>query len=188
MRASVKRGGRANEDHFDLLPFITILMAVLGTLLLVTMSLAAISVGPGLGEGWVPTADDDNPSTKTAVLLEWDGTHVIAHWPDGKQTAKFVRRYRIRGKIYRRGEERPDGSAPLVEMDDEALGAWDEILSRLEHKKEDQYALFAVRPSGFGNFHTMTREIRSRGIDIGYEPIEQNRPVRLIRNKLRSQK
>jgi len=46
----------AEQDHFDLLPFIAIMMCLLGALLLVTMSMAAINIGAGAGagEGWVP--------------------------------------------------------------------------------------------------------------------------------------
>ena len=49
--------GSAEQDHFDPLPFIAIMMCLPGTLLLVTMSMAAIDVGAG--EGWVPTPDRD---------------------------------------------------------------------------------------------------------------------------------
>ena len=42
--------GSQQEDHFDLLPFIAILMCVLGTELLVTMSMAALSLGVGARE------------------------------------------------------------------------------------------------------------------------------------------
>ena len=38
-------------------PFIAIMMCLLGTLLLVTMSMAAINIGAGAGEGWVPAPD-----------------------------------------------------------------------------------------------------------------------------------
>ena len=40
----------AEQDHFDLLPFIAIMMCLPGTLLLVTMSMAAINIGAGAGE------------------------------------------------------------------------------------------------------------------------------------------
>ena len=41
---------RKSADHFDMLPFIAILMCTLGTLLLVTLSMAAVNLGPGAGE------------------------------------------------------------------------------------------------------------------------------------------
>lgn len=39
---------RESEDHFDLLPYIAILMCVMACLLLVTMGLASTSLGSGL--------------------------------------------------------------------------------------------------------------------------------------------
>ena len=65
-------------DHFDLLPFIAILMCVLATELLVTISMATISLGVGAAEGWIP-ARDPNHASKTPVLIEWDGKTAIIH-------------------------------------------------------------------------------------------------------------
>ncbi len=44
-----------DSDHFDLLPFISILMCVLGCLLLVTISMASLTMGLDAGEAWLPT-------------------------------------------------------------------------------------------------------------------------------------
>ena len=60
------------EDHFNLLPFIAILLCVLGTELLVTMSMATISLGVGAVEGWVQDKDPAH-ATKNPTLIEWDG-------------------------------------------------------------------------------------------------------------------
>jgi hypothetical protein len=46
----IKNGQSAEQDHFDLLPFIGIMMCLLGALLLVTMCMGAINIGAGAGD------------------------------------------------------------------------------------------------------------------------------------------
>jgi biopolymer transport protein ExbD len=74
-------------DHFDLLPFIAILMCVLATELLVTMSMATISLGVGAAEGWIPAKDPNHPS-KIPVLIEWDGETALVHRGRLRQTLR----------------------------------------------------------------------------------------------------
>ena len=79
---SLENAQPGEQDHFDLLPFIGIMMCLLGTLLLVTMCMAAINVGAGAREGWVPQPD---PDAKIPVLIEWDETNVVWHSESGLQ-------------------------------------------------------------------------------------------------------
>jgi len=151
-----RRRNGDNKDHFDLLPFIAILMCVLGSLLLVTISIAALSIGPGVGEGWVPTRDP-NKQTKTPVLIEWDGKIATIHQEGKKIQAQWV-------------ESNTDKT--LLNFIDE-----------LAAKSGTHYALFAVRPSGFHNFQMFADLFRTRQIDVGYEPIKQEKPVRLLKER-----
>lgn len=164
-----------DSDHFDLLPFIAILMCVLGCLLLVTMSVAALSIGPAVGEGWIPSGDS-MLSNKTPVLVEWDGTTATLHRESRKLRAKWSapppRLVTLLG----------GNSYQMITLTEEKdfhpeLRA---LLQDLSKNKSTQYALFAVRPSGFQNFFQFADEFRRREIDIGYEPIPQDKPVRLL--------
>jgi hypothetical protein len=166
-------------DHFDLLPFIAILMCVLGCLLLVTMSIAAISIGPGLGEGWIPGGDDhassggdDHASSKIPVLIEWDGKIAVAH-RDG-----------IRRELAWAPQEPStswDGSDAKVAGDQASTrAAFDAFVDEMARMRKTHYALFAVRPSGFNNFELLADEFRDKGITVGSEPIDQHKPVRLL--------
>ncbi|HXU18690.1 MAG TPA: hypothetical protein VN708_26515 [Terriglobales bacterium] len=149
-------------DHFDLLPFIAILMCLLGTLLLVTMSIAAINLGPGAGEGWIPTSDTKR-MTQTPVLLEWDGEQAIVHRSEKRQPIEMgtnLRTWFVRSGAF----ANPDMVTLSTEM---------------EQRRSSNYLLFAVRPSGFWNFQVLASRFRSNGIPIGYEPIQQTTPVRL---------
>lgn len=156
----------AEQDHFDLLPFIAVMMCLLGTLLLVTMSMAAINVGAGAGEGWVPEQD---PGAKIPVLIEWDGRYATWHSDQGVRQIDVG----ITGYPLPFGARRRQANAPEPET-------LDNLLDNLEARKLTHYALFAVRPRGFWNFRRFESRFQSRGIETGAEPVEEGKPVHLI--------
>lgn len=176
-----------DKDHFDLLPFIAILMCTLGCLLFVTLSVAALSIGPERGEGWIvarATAND-----KTPVLVEWDGTVAVLHrdghhlkvaWEGADAPPPVV------------GPDGPQGSPPVflpgtpgaaAEAGPSERLSFKEMMTWFYENRRTQYALFAVRPSGFGNFDDFADEFRDRGIKVGYEPIAQGRTVTLMKGE-----
>jgi hypothetical protein len=163
-------------DHFDLLPFIAILMCVLGCLLLVTVSMSAISMGIGAGEAWIPAAkDSDSPATKPKkpILVEWDGEHATFHLDEGRNKVAWQP---TKGEVL-------DGLKHLLSSDaQKGSKGFQSILDMLRARKETHYVLIAVRPSGFGDFRRFAAEFRNRGITIGYEPIDQARAVRLMQD------
>jgi hypothetical protein len=157
-------GQRQSTDHFDLLPYIAILMCTLGTLLLLTLSMTAINLGPNARIGIIPTFDTNAPS-KIPVLIEWDGLQVIVHHEGRKE-------------IIEPGQ-------PQLTFEDGALkfsetGALKVVMSDLRARTNTHYALFAVRPSGFSNFISLRARFDREDISIGYEPFEQARPVELL--------
>lgn len=164
------RTASTSEDRFDLLPFIAIMLCLLGCLLFVTMSTAALSLGPAAGEGWLPVTAAGG-ATKQPVLLEWDGVHVRAH------LAGFhaVRWSADRG--LRIVEGRVVLSEPVREPDQ---AEFERLLAHFSERLATHYALFAVRPSGFESFQRLADAFRRRKIEVGYEPIAQSRPVRLL--------
>jgi hypothetical protein len=189
--------GNATEgsDHFDLLPLIGILMCVLGCLLLVTLSMAAISLGVGAGEAWTPasgarmqaeglTTDPGGiaaPKTaagKTAILIEWDGTTAVIHRDNkripliwSKPSGVFIPKGMLDNgeDLWRECDKIPDSDK-----------AFHETLTELVALRDKYYALFAVRPSGFENFQRLADEFRGRKMNVGFEPLLQARPVRLL--------
>jgi biopolymer transport protein ExbD len=142
------------EDHFNLLPFIAILLCVLGTELLVTMSMATISLGVGAVEGWVQDKDPAH-ATKNPTLIEWDGKEATVQRQDRDE--KF----------------------PLA-LDSKTLPPeFAVVINELASRRETDYALFAVRPSGFENYYRLAQMFKARGIDVGDEPVEQGKKIRL---------
>jgi hypothetical protein len=162
-----------SKDHFDLLPFIAILMCMLGCLLLVTISIAALSMGPGAGEGWMLMRDSQNDSKKP-ILIEWDGAAVTFHWKNQKLKLKWAPTSQVRlGDTWYSLKSDSEADRP----------EFDKLLDELANQRQTHYALFAVRPSGFASFNRVANEFRSREIDVGYEPISQEKPVRLLQEK-----
>lgn len=149
------------EDRFDLLPFISILMCLLGTLLLITMSLATMYL-KNPGAVWMTEARTTE-HVHVPVLLEWDGGTVSIHDESG------ITRIPLGSETQRWW--RSDGSFVDARMN--------AFLDSMAARKGSEYVLFAVRPSGFDNFQTLASEFRTRKIAVGYEPIEQHKSVRL---------
>lgn len=146
-----------NRDHFDLLPFIAVMLCTFGCLLFVTMGVAAFTLGPAGGEIWVPSKTNMNvPGSvkKQPLLIEWDGQTAVIHDPLGKRSVQW----------------QPDGPLP------NELAS---VVDMLSTHASTEYALFAVRPSGFANFNQLAQIFRDRSITVGYEPIEQPRPVQM---------
>jgi hypothetical protein len=150
------------------------MMCLLGTLLLVTMSMAAINVGAGASEGWAP---QPGPGSKTPVLVEWDGRYATWHSETGlrRMEENFVEyvpfgrgwlRYDPQGHAARVPEPKPNELDPLIEY--------------LEARRTTHYALFAVRASGFATFRRFVSRFENRNLDTGSEPIEQGKSVRLL--------
>jgi hypothetical protein len=151
-----RRSHITDAEHFDMLPFIGLLMCVLGVLLFVTLSIAALAVGPNVKEGWLPV--QENNRRKIPILVEWEGSTAVIH----------------RGNQLERITVFSDSSGlPTTEMKT--------LVDEMYGKRPTHYVLFAVRPSGFKTFQQLADQFREKGIDVGYEPIPQDKQVRLLR-------
>lgn len=160
----------ADREHFDMLPFIAILMCTLGSLLYVTLIVASLCIGPGAGEGWIPVHGKDQPH-KIPVLIEWDGEAATVHRDGRKERLPWTGLRKI---------QLLDGSEAFAREEVDDASPLGQLLADLSRQKATHYALFAVRPSGFENFNLFADEFRNREIAVGYEPIEESRPVRLL--------
>ncbi len=157
----------ADDDHFDILPFIAVMLIVLATLLFVTMVMASINVGIDAGEGWVPV-QDPGTDNKMPVLVEWNGEAIIVQKTTGNKSI-FL------GKNKYLWWSKANPKFESVELLN--------FMNEMKSKGDKYYVLFAVRPSGFENFQSLAAEFRTKGITIGYEPVEQSKRIKLIKGK-----
>jgi len=166
---------KSSADHFDLLPFIAILMCTLGTLLLVTLSMAAVNLGVGAGETWIPS-EDSTRTTKIPVLFEWDGNTLVVDLEKGRVKIDIPFEQYIQA---------PDNSAEekaaKAKVDEGIAKLNADVLADLARNNTTHYALIAIRPSGFHSFGGELRALfEDRDISIGTEPIAQGKPVKLL--------
>jgi hypothetical protein len=138
-----------------MLPFIGLLMCVLGVLLFVTLSVAALAIGPNVKEGWLPI---DAQRKKIPILLEWNGQSAVIHAED---QSKLVQTF--------------------LDSDNKNTPELSSFLTAMMAKRKTHYVLFAVRPSGFENFQLLADQFREKKVDVGYEPIPQDKNVRLLK-------
>lgn len=147
----MRRGlGSAEVDHFDLFPFISILICTLGCLLMITMSVVALSLGPAAAEIW----KIEGGRGKLPVLIEWDGEEITIH----------PRKVRLPWAIATRHGGRNDSE-------------FGRLIGKLREQRERRYLFVAVRPSGFGNLHHLLALLERQQVRVGFEPIEQDRKV-----------
>jgi hypothetical protein len=152
----VATGRNSSSEHFDVLPFIGLLMCVLGVLLFVTLSVAALALGPNAKEGWLPLDGQDRK--KTPILIEWDGKSAVIHNGNHLKSVEV-----------------------FLESSEKKTPELLNFLKEMTAKRQTHYVLFAVRPSGFKNFQLLADEFRDRRVDVGYEPIPQDKNVRLLK-------
>jgi hypothetical protein len=146
----------SSGEHFDMLPFIGLLMCVLGVLLFVTLSVAALAIGPNVKEGWLPIEGPDRK--KVPILVEWDGETAVIHSDN-------------QSKLNQAFLDSNAGNTP----------AFSNFLTQMIAKRKTHYVLFAIRPSGFKNFQVVADQFREKKVDVGYEPIPQDKNVRLLK-------
>jgi len=151
-----------DQDHFDLQAMVAVMLCLLGTLLLITMSMASINIGAGAAEGWVPSTSQYN-STKTPLLVEWDGETATIHHGAGFERITL-------------GKEVGKWWNSDYDFKNRKMLAF---LNRMIEHSDSSYVLFAVRPSGFDNFQSLAQEFRAKEVEVGFEPIEQAKAVRL---------
>lgn len=141
-------------DHFDLLPFINIMVCVLGSMLVMTLSIAGLDLRKPAAS-WLMGSECCD-ARQPPMVMEWDGSALLAHYPDRILRFDIARR-----------------SAGLSQ---EALG---QVLAKLRSERRS-YVLIAVRPNGFSTLHDLKLAFRGAGISIGAQPVHNSEEVRSV--------
>ncbi|NJL83059.1 MAG: hypothetical protein HC890_09060 [Chloroflexaceae bacterium] len=131
----------------ELFPFLSVLSCTIGTLILLIIVIS------------------------TQTPQEQKQITIIAKTEQGENQSKLPRYLEVRQNgviIY------PSQTLVLTEDLERPNSALATLLSQVEQAKDAQYLIVAVRPEGVEIFDRVRRQIESRGIDIGYEPIDSD--------------
>ena len=159
---------KRETNPISLFPMFNILVCTLGVLIFMLGSVATLSIGVGktitIGVKTYKGAE----TIKRPHYLEWDGTSLKLH--PGLETVAFdreLRDFRSYVATYRYIHSRI------------AKTALKDQLERIREDKQLEYIILLVRPSGFDNLPAVRGYFEQLGIDLGYEPIDQDWHVRI---------
>jgi hypothetical protein len=167
--ATLNRGSAA--QHVNLFPMFNLLLCTLGVLIFILITVTIISMGAGktiaiTPAGLVGGAGQD----KKAVYLEWTGTDIVAHPSrDATRLGRDLRAIETWRETFEYLDSALEGTTA------------DRLIENVAGSSGKQYIIVLVRPSGFQSFIGLRGYIESKGIEIGYEPIEQDWTVRMDR-------
>jgi hypothetical protein len=132
--------------QIELFPFLSVLACTIGTLILLIIVVSTQILGNEREVTIIARGETGTNESKTPRYIECqqDGVIIYPH-----QT--FV---------------------PLAEIDrpDSALSR---LLDEVEKNRDRQYLIVTMRPQGIEVFKRVREAIERRGIDIGYEPLDE---------------
>jgi hypothetical protein len=144
---------KTKDPEFSLFPFLSVLVAVMGTLILIIAGMTQIGLASPKQRVEVDAFD---PTKKNPVYVECQSEGVLIHPDDPTAGAPvFVARHRM---------ETPDS-------------AWYALVTRLQYDPT-RYLQMLVRADGVGTFNEARAAVSDTGIDVGYEPLFGSGDVR----------
>jgi hypothetical protein len=136
----------------ELFPFLSVLACVIGTLILLVILVTSGLLG----------------SRRSITLVAQLGT--------GRNVALRPRYIEVTGEgvvLHPGGETVPSSR---LGGDDTPLAA---LLRDVAANRNEEYIIVALRPSGYPHFHRVRDQVEGRGIEIGYEPIDEGWKLRI---------
>lgn len=149
---------KPHDPEVSLFPFLSVLAAVMGTLILIIAGMSQIALArPRQGVD----VEAFKPGKKTPIFVECRKKGLLIH-PDDPLTGKPV-------------------EVSRAELDD--IGSpWHTLRTRLE-LDDSHYLMLLVRPDGVGTFNAARESVSAGSIDIGYEPLFGDGDIRFRQKK-----
>lgn len=178
----------------SLFPMFNVLVCLLGSLVLVMGAVAAFSLGPKRTVLLKARAVDPG-NEKAPAYVVWDGREITVH-PERVAVAMDLDAAKLSdGEIdaLTRRIMRSLGAGDVVgrfwklywEAVDEKITKQlhgthlAELLDSIVARSAERYLVVLIRPTGFDSFTALRNFLMRRGVDVGYEPIEQTFDVRV---------
>jgi hypothetical protein len=137
---------KTKDPEFSLFPFVSVLVAVMGTLILIIAGMTQIGLASPKQRVELDTFD---PTKKNPVYVECQRGGLLIHPDDPKADAPVF--------VARRDLDEPDS-------------AWNALRMRLQYDST-RYLQMLVRRDGVGTFNDVRAALSDTGIDVGYEPL-----------------
>ena len=137
---------KTKDPEFSLFPFLSVLVSVMGTLILIIAGMTQIGLASPKQRVEVDAFD---PGKKNPVYVECQREGVVIH-PDDPTSGEGV-------FVARHDMEAPDS-------------AFQGLVTRLGYDGS-RYLQMLVRPDGVGTFNEVRAAVSDTGIDVGYEPL-----------------
>lgn len=156
------RLNREYTETVSLFPMFNILICSLGVLIFMLSTVQTLSLGVDKSVSIVPEVVGSSQHNKKPRYIEWDGKSLILHPSKEELAIDDIEKEETFQELYDRITRNTKGTA------------FELILNQIRENKNQQYLIVLVRPSGFKTFLFVRGYIESLGIDIGYEPVDQD--------------
>lgn len=166
----------------SLFPILGVLVGLLGSLILIMATVAAFALGPSRTIRINVSGPSDTSRGESPTYIEFDGTALTLH-PSRERVlfdpskiqlsdSEIRRIVRSRGDLWKMYWRRFD-----EKLRDQLSGTGMVGLLTARANGSRTYVVILVRPSGFESFLPLRNFLMRQGLDVGYEPIEQNYKV-----------
>lgn len=145
---------RGAAQTVELFPFLSVLACVIGTLVLLVILVTSGILGSKRSITLVGTSGPGHNSTLRPHYVEVTGGGIILH--PGKELVPT--------------SEIGRGNTALARL-----------LREVAAKRDREYIIVALRPSGYPYFDRVRDQVEGKGIEIGYEPIDEDWKLRIRR-------
>jgi len=163
----MRRRARRQDSPISLFPMFNILVAVLGTLLFIQITVTVLSLGISKSIAFVHSSGA-NRVGREPVYVEWTGESLILH-----PQKLAVRLSQDLGQFSRLEEL-------YAYLDDEVADtAFGALFDEVRRPGASRYVIVLARPSGFDHFRLLRAYLEAREIPIGYEPLEESVAVQV---------
>lgn len=181
----------SNGQPVSLFPMFNILVCTLGCLILIVGTVVAFSLGPGRSVLIDIEETIGGKHHKTPTYIEWDGKGITIH-PERNSVPLDLSVIQFSDEEFEEiknslGDNYSDEqliSAVRRRRSGKIMGQieqtlFEDLLQRIHREKDSEYLVIMVRPSGFDTFVALRNFILEQGLDVGYEPIDQNWNLRV---------
>ncbi|PSF39313.1 hypothetical protein C7H19_00555 [Aphanothece hegewaldii CCALA 016] len=139
----------------ELFPFLSVLACTIGTLILLIIVLTTQLLGEQQAITIIAKSETGENAAKTPRYLECRQDGIVIY-PEEKFIPK-----------------------QYLNISDTLL----ELLLTIKQNRDKEYLIVAIRPDGIETFQEVRGLIEKQGIDIGYEPIDQNWKIKIETEK-----